>query len=588
MWEAHNIRLTAREGDTLLSITNEKGTKEAQITGDFDGARIAGNYVGHCVIRDYLVLFTHAIEGDYIYRLHKETGKTFTMTCLTGVEYSESTGKINGYVPLQLGFDLSHPLQTLGVYENQYIQKVYWTDGINQPRVINITKDILSGRPTYTNDSFDFVPRMQLKDSVQIRRIADSSGTFSAGVIQYAVSYFNKYGQQSNISCVSSLIGTSYTNRAGSPEEKIGNSFEVTVHNPDTGFEYMRVYSIFRSSLNATPLCKRVIDIKIGDAYSESSKGLVTSNPTSQTSIGMELGFQVKETYTGDWKTQDDYENLVQNTGIPSAKVSGEFYVFHKEDYPELVIRALARTSASTVGTKYITWGDTDILYVPKERIYINQQLSSVAIAYGVKNSVAASFIAADYIGYNEKSDTGIKFTDNGTIGEDIDSQELLYIGGESITAETLESKDGTLFFGNVKVQRPKITQDLKEQLAQNATGRNSSQDWSDCRYAVMQPCLNSPNYKWENSLNARIPSSGMYSEDSYDSNGSNISTAGFKSREHYRLGVQFQYKTGKWSEPVFLADKIEGNKPKIEDKGFYSTLRIPTFSAVIDADSCT
>ena len=27
LWEAHNIRFTAREGNTLLSMTNEKGTE---------------------------------------------------------------------------------------------------------------------------------------------------------------------------------------------------------------------------------------------------------------------------------------------------------------------------------------------------------------------------------------------------------------------------------------------------------------------------------------------------------------------------------------------------------------------------------
>ena len=39
-----------------------------------------------------------------------------------------------------LNLDVSSPLETLPYYENEDIQKVYWTDGLNQPRMINIVK----------------------------------------------------------------------------------------------------------------------------------------------------------------------------------------------------------------------------------------------------------------------------------------------------------------------------------------------------------------------------------------------------------------------------------------------------------------
>ena len=42
----------------------------------------------------------------------------------------------------QLNLDVEHPVETLGIYENEDIQKVYWIDGINQARVLNITKDV--------------------------------------------------------------------------------------------------------------------------------------------------------------------------------------------------------------------------------------------------------------------------------------------------------------------------------------------------------------------------------------------------------------------------------------------------------------
>lgn len=35
------------------------------------------------------------------------------------------------------------------------------------------------------------------------------------------------------------------------------------------------------------------------------------------------------------------------------------------------------------------------------------------------------------------------------------------------------------------------------------------------------------------------------------------MSNPGFKSNETYRCGIQFQHKTGTWSEPIFLDDRV-------------------------------
>ena len=51
LWDAHNIRITDRDDNTLLSITNERGTLDTNVT-------FKGQYVGHCVLNNYLILFT--------------------------------------------------------------------------------------------------------------------------------------------------------------------------------------------------------------------------------------------------------------------------------------------------------------------------------------------------------------------------------------------------------------------------------------------------------------------------------------------------------------------------------------------------
>jgi hypothetical protein len=52
-------------------------------------------------------------------------------------------------------------------------------------------------------------------------------------------------------------------------------------------------------------------------------------------------------------------------------------------------------------------------------------------------------------------SNNKVTITDNGTIGEDVDYNELLFVGGEEITAGTLTQKDGTMFLGDITVKRP-------------------------------------------------------------------------------------------------------------------------------------
>mgnify|MGYP003620037876 CR=1 FL=1 len=86
-----------------------------------------GNYVGHAVLNDYLVVFMHSSDYDYIYRLEKKIDYKL-------VEFLEVVTLYQG----NLGLNTSYPLETLPIFENEDIQKVYWTDGLNQPRVINI------------------------------------------------------------------------------------------------------------------------------------------------------------------------------------------------------------------------------------------------------------------------------------------------------------------------------------------------------------------------------------------------------------------------------------------------------------------
>lgn len=286
LWDAHNIRLTTRDDNTMLSITNEKSTESIMSFGQGE------TYVGHSVIGDYLILLTTGLENDRIYRINLGSD-LYTREVL--------------YEGKDLNFNADYPAQMISDYESELVQKVYWVDGLNSPRVINVAKPELvypdkNGSPNtekvdlynksgnynslYTDHPFGFIQDLELNERVSIDRLQSSVGIFPSGVIQYAMTYLHKYGQESNIFYVSEPLYLSYSDRGGSPEDRISTSFKITVKNIDKKFQYIRVYSIIRTSIDAVPTVKRVVDIDIaqggttGDVVDSKEVSIVDNNTT--------------------------------------------------------------------------------------------------------------------------------------------------------------------------------------------------------------------------------------------------------------------------------------------------------------------
>ena len=159
-----------------------------------------------------------------------------------------------------LEFNANYPIDTLNYFENKDIQKVYWLDGKNQLRFLN--KEDLNFTK-WTDYKFDFIPKLELKEIFDISNNENAGGMFHSGIIQYAFTYFNMYGQESNIIYTSSLFNIGFKDRAGSPEEIVNCSFKIKISKLETKFDYIRIYSIQRASINDIPLVKKVIDIAI-------------------------------------------------------------------------------------------------------------------------------------------------------------------------------------------------------------------------------------------------------------------------------------------------------------------------------------
>lgn len=254
-YENKNIRITATDDNTLLSIVNEKGNSEIIFCKYNDGdivkdtnLKIVGTPIGVASINEYIVLFTHDnVLKDFIYYIKIDNDKFILQELYAG----------------NLGFSKLNPIETLASYENDDVIKVYWVDGKNQPRVINIVapKEV---RNNWTDLSFDFIQELQLLETLEVEK-QYNSGSFSSGVIQYAFNYYNKNGQESNIVEVSPLQYISYEDRGADADDYVSNSFKITISNVDNHFDYLRIYSIHRTSIDATPSVKLVTDLVVGE-----------------------------------------------------------------------------------------------------------------------------------------------------------------------------------------------------------------------------------------------------------------------------------------------------------------------------------
>lgn len=258
-----NMRITPLDDNSMFSLVNEKGTKLIESQSN----NIEGTPIGICVINDIVVIFSCTESFSYIYKILIK-GDTATTTLLY-------KGDLN--------FKEENPIETIGLYENENSIKVYWTDGENELRVINLAETKLSLYED-TNTYFNFVPDVQQICKIDVERIENSISYFHSGVIQYAVSYYRKYLQESNLITTSSLYYSTHSDRGGSPEDRITNSFKIKISDIDNTFTHLRLYSIFRTSLNATPVCKVVKDIKISDIRTQSLKTDTTQGqPTDNT-----------------------------------------------------------------------------------------------------------------------------------------------------------------------------------------------------------------------------------------------------------------------------------------------------------------
>lgn len=428
-YENKNVRVMPTDESTLLSLVNERGNKKSSIAGI--GDYIEGIPIGQSLINDELIIFSYG-EKTELPEVDIEAEES-TVTDIVAEESNieiETTpldkiyklwfdnGNLTGKLLYKgdLGFDYKHPIESISFYENSDIRKIYWTDGLNQPRVINVAAASAVVNK-WKDDSFNFVRTLKLKEKVSIDRNLVANGGFSPGIIQYVFTYFDKYSQETNIFYASPLYYISYNNRGASPEDSVSNSFNISIVNPDNSFDYVRVYSIHRSSINATPTVKRVVDLAIPIS------GTYTYKTTSLSFIG--------SPYTITLYKRSD------GSSLKLSEVSTSSYISLSGD-------TYSRITFSNGDSIALSSGKTFILSFPE------------------RYKGTANYNDNSGFSYSSTVTRNVTYADNGSSGDSIDPTELLYVGGEEVVFGTMSQKDNTLFLGDFTLQRKTIDSTIK------------------------------------------------------------------------------------------------------------------------------
>lgn len=237
-WENRNIRISTTKDDDTLVITNEKGTN-----GWIQS--VMGGYIGHCIIKNYLVIFT--------------TRSIYLLT--TNPSYPNLMKKLLFTSRTLLSYN---PIETFGYYESDKVIKVYWIDGVNPNRFINIMDE------KYNNavgdwDQFNFQGQINKIPQVTIEKDYNLSGSFNSGTIQYFITYYNKFGNETCLCYNSDIQYLSIPDRGAKVDEKIICGFRLNITNIDNTYDYLRVYSYQRNSLNGEGIANIVNEVKISD-----------------------------------------------------------------------------------------------------------------------------------------------------------------------------------------------------------------------------------------------------------------------------------------------------------------------------------
>ena len=281
-FEGKNIRIVATDSATSGSITNEKGN-ELVMSIPIPQLNISNNSIDYDnkslkfdpVKREILDTYTGKTSGQQIIIGHiNSRDNIIVMTtddngfdCIWEIIDNNGTYEIVLKYMRNLGFSTNNLIQALFNYENDRIQKVYWVDGNNQLRFINLEHSKVNKYAEnlidVNSNTINIVGNFTI--SQPIIGAVVSGGTHTAGMIQYGYNLYRLNSSQTKLSPLSELIplDKGKNNGGGEVNEIVGSTPIVNIDNIDSEYTHIRIYAVKYTSYNQIPTISIIKDQEI-------------------------------------------------------------------------------------------------------------------------------------------------------------------------------------------------------------------------------------------------------------------------------------------------------------------------------------
>jgi hypothetical protein len=274
-FEGRNIRIVATDSQTTGSVTNEKGNKlilsipspvidytnkiiswtgmtnpsglsyttdeiNKQLQSKTINQSGVQQIIGHSNSREDIILLTTDNNG---------------FDCIWKIEIF--TDQLQLLYIRDLGFSTDNPLQVLDNFENEKIDKLYWVDGINQMRSLNLNHSIKNDDLEELIDLPYSIINMVGKYNITEPEIIDviKGGTHTAGRIQYAYNLYRLNALQTKTSPLSRMISLTKGAGAGggNVNEVVSAIPVIRISGIDQNYTHIKVYAIKYTSYNGAP-----------------------------------------------------------------------------------------------------------------------------------------------------------------------------------------------------------------------------------------------------------------------------------------------------------------------------------------------
>ncbi len=266
--DAKDIRITTTDGESMGSWTNIKGNKQSFVipdSGTFGDPSLPWTasipeIIGYTTIRNRIILFVADTSN--------------TKGWIYDVQYDPATRDVLPGFPVLIyyspifNFKKQWPIEALGRYESDCIQRIYWLDYNNFFRSLNIEDPDLNTFPVGLIDIFPNVKYTQ-----PLLKVVTGGGQLLSGEYQVAYRLRTFDGKQTLVSPPSNLIHIvadsenevqSARYNANPTQVNTGKSMTIEVDTSGYGdFETIELISLYFQDGTSIPLAQTIEEVAI-------------------------------------------------------------------------------------------------------------------------------------------------------------------------------------------------------------------------------------------------------------------------------------------------------------------------------------